>query len=334
MSEEFTLCRARDNRDFSKKQKNPIEAENVIRSYLKTGGLRRDGLHDSCCLRNIYRDKPLVQIIDAEGNVRATQMYFIADPVQESRSNEPDKMDRSCPYLRVFVLHPHDTQKAGSLFASHREVAEIIHQENNRKLREMINSSALRVSRALTGLEQKRLKYAEFSRAVRKFEQQLHEATEAYETQYPSSALCLALETYQKLWQELPAPQSPTEHDITEFLANANREFCQLYAWCHLMRELMILKENTERNWHCLLEPIIQKVALQRQHILDLLNQSINVHSSSASAHCPFLARLATPFPWEKLHGSDPRYRQISECGNEILAQLQELSCEDITQAR
>ncbi|WP_257284403.1 hypothetical protein [Endozoicomonas sp. SESOKO1] len=311
---------------FQETQKKPIEAEKIVRSYLSRGGMYGLGLHDSNCLHNRYRDKPLVQIIDVEGNIRASQIYFIADPVQESKSNDPDRMDRSCPYIRVFVLHPHDTQKTGSLFVSHREITEIIHQENNRKLGEMINDSALGVSLALIELEQMRLEYAGFSRVFRKFEQKLQEATEAYQIQYTSSALCLELETYKQLWQQLPAPQSPAEQDVSEFLVNANREFCQLYAWCHLMSELISLKENTEGNWHFLLEPIIDKVALRRKRAWDYLNQSINRHSPSTAPDDLNMTRLAAPVSWEKLQGSNPCYRQICESGTEILAQLQKLT--------
>ncbi len=321
---------------FQKEQKNPIKAENITRSYLKTGVLQRDGLHDSRCLRNIYRDKPLVQLIDAEGNVRATQIYFIADPVQESRLNEPDKMDRSCPYLRVFVLHPHDRQKAGSLFASHREVAEIIHQENNRKLREMINSSAREVSSVIIDSGRNRLLgLPEHSRTVGKFKKKLDKATLAFQVQYASSALCLELESYKKLWQQLPAPRSPTEQVVSDFLVNANRAFCQLYTWSHLMGELILLRNNLSSHLHFVLKPIIQKVALRRLRARDYLHQSIIKHSSPPHPAWPLsMTRLATPFSWEKLQSGDPCFRQISEIGTEILVQLQKLTFKNITQGR
>ncbi|MBO9495791.1 hypothetical protein J7438_17090 [Thalassotalea sp. G20_0] len=316
-----------------KKTENPIEDENILRTYLTKGQLSGWRLHDPGCLNTLYRGKPLVQVIDAEGNVRAHQMYFIADPVHESRSKVANSRDRSCPYVRTFVLDHHDRQKTGPLFVSYREVTEIIHRENNRKLGEMINDSALWVSTALES--RKRLEPPESLLAFTKFKEKLKEATEVYKKQYASSALCLELETYKTLWQQLPAPLSPTEQAVSDFLVKANKKFCQLYTWSHLISELILLNKNTDSNLHCVLEPIIQKLALRRLRARDYLHQSIIKHSPPPHPAWPLsMTRLATPFSWEKLQSTDPCFRQISERGTEILVQLQKLTFKNISQGR
>ncbi|WP_257284404.1 hypothetical protein [Endozoicomonas sp. SESOKO1] len=309
-----------------KKPKSPIDAENIIRTYLSKGQLCSWKLHDQSCFNSLYRDKPLVQVIDAEGNARAYQMYFIADPVHESGSKVANRRDRSCPYVRAFVLHPHDTQKTGSLFVSRRELTEIIHQENNRERREMIHDSALWVSTALESAP-RRLQPPESLYAVMKFNEKLKEATEAYQAQYASSALCLELATYKTLWQQLPAPLSPTEQVVYDFLVKANKRFCHLYTWSHLTNELMLLKNNIDINCACVLDPIIKKMAQRRERARNHLQQSLNMHSSAPCPAWPLaMTRLATPFSWEKLQSHNPCFRQISESGTEILAQLQKLT--------
>lgn len=267
-------------------------------------------LHSVDCPYRHFPDQALVHVSDPDGNAKAIEAYFIVDPICEDISYlKKFKLSHQlCPYTRIFII---DGKKDDNpLIVSREEMAIFIFQEQNHSLYDSLSGTFLTTSNQMARVAQQ--------------QQQL---LENFRQQYSSSKLCQSIQAYRNLLQYLPGPLTESQQAMVPFLENVSSKLSQLYVLYHQLTTLFswVEKANTTPMMLDHLNPILHRLASEHQHIVNDLAyyQYVPLSSGHFAMHISHLSTLFSDLLWRE--NADPRYKEIIEAGNEILAQVHPL---------
>ena len=275
-------------------------------------------LHATGCHYRNYLGEPLVQVKSTQGTVLDTRMYFVATTLQ------PTKPASSCIYTRVCIINGENRQPP--LIIPHDELMEIIHNQRLSRVGDKLTTAINTLSMTL-GLCNQRLK----------------QSTEEYQRLYYTSKLHRAVQVYKSLLTKLPTPLTERQHAAFTLLDDAEHKFALLYSLYQQLIKLLksfnnqpvrfqgqnLLSTEKDRTnetltLHFILQAQIHQLAAVHRRTVADINRRAKLPLLSGSCTLD-IATLPTLFPFEWLWEDDPRYRQVFEAANDVLALLDEL---------
>ena len=260
--------------------------------------LEREIRHaDGCRFKEFLNDGVLLTVSNLAGNVIPTQMYYMADPALETTGNSDDT-DKSCPYIRVFVMADISEQQRGQLFISQDQINKLIYQQRL----ENLCTRTHEVTDVLTA-------------ALQNYEQMLQELAPKYQRLYDDSELNRAVTSYRSKLLQLPEPVTRLQQDVVDFMADVDPPLRALYVASKQLTHLLPLTEYASAGLQTILTPKISELVTQYRQAMQAVHGQID------------LTNLTTLVPYE-LWDSDA-LREIGEVGNEVLDYLNRLNIDD-----
>ena len=260
--------------------------------------LEREIRHaDGCRFREFLNDGAVLTVSDLAGNVIPTQMYYIADPALETTGNSDDT-DKTCPYIRVFVMADISEQETGQLIISHDQISKLIYQQRLKNLCTRTNEDTDFLTAALQN-----------------YEQMLQELAPKYQRLYDDSELNRAVTSYRSKLPRLPGPVTRLQQDVLDFMADADTQLRALYVASKQLTHLLPLTEGASAGLKTILTPKISELVAQYRQAMQAVHEQIDI------------TNLTTLVPYELWDSG--ALREIGEVGNEVLDYLNRLDIDD-----
>ena len=275
-------------------QHNATRGWQIVEAHLNDKIKHKNG----CRFREFCNDDALLKVSDHAGNIMPTQMYYIADPVNESTGNFDD-YGKSCSYTQVFVMADISEQERRQLVISHDEINKLIYQQHQEALRTLPHEST-----------------ATLTTALENYEQVLNqELPLKYHRLYDCSELKRAVSSYRNKLQQLPGPVTRLRQKVLDFLADADTPLLALYVASSQLTHMLPLTRGARAEVLTILTPKISELVAQYRQAMQAVHGQIIIPDLTTMVPCDL---------WDS-HA----LRETGVVGNEVLDYLNRLNIDD-----
>ena len=290
-SSTFRIC---STKELITVQHNASRGWQIVEAHLNDKIKHKNG----CRFREFCNNDALLQVSDHAGNIMPIQMYYIADPVNESTGNFDD-YGKSCSYTRVFVMADISEQERRQLVISHDQIKKLIYQQHQEALRTLPHEST-----------------ATLTTALENYEQVLNqELPLKYQRLYDCSDLKRAVSSYRNKLQQLPGSVTQLRQKVLDFLAGADTPLRALYVASSQLTHMLPLTRGARAEVLTILTPKISELVAQYRQAMQTVHGQIVI---------PDLTTMAPCDSW-----NSPALREIGVVGNEVLDYLNRLNIDD-----
>ena len=287
----FRIC---NTKELITIQHNASRGWQIVEANLNDKIKHKDG----CRFREFCNDDALLKVSDHAGNIIPTQMYYIADPVNESTGNFDD-YGKSCSYTRVFVMADISEQERSQLVISHDQINKLIYQQHQEALRTLPHEST-----------------ATLTTALENYEQMLNqELPLKYQRLYDCSELKRAVSSYRNKLQQPLGPVTRLRQKVLHFLADADTPLRELYVASSQLTHMLPLIRGARTEVLTILIPKISELVAQYRQAMQTVQGQIIIPDLTTMVPCDF---------W-----NSPALHETGMVGNEVLHYLNRLNIDD-----